>query len=602
MKKIYAITLDDFLEGILTKKIENGYKIDELYIPRFFIYYFKQLQIKSVIRGDIGLLEMIKLKQLSDKKGFKLNLFDNEVIPKIDDIEIYTRIAIEKLKNEDIITLVSSQEQQHEYDLYNLKCEVFDSKDLLIKKNPLEKYFDENTMSVHIKEDEYLFRKKGSPKKIEFEKTQELFDNKKITHLVDELLEFARCNGQSYVEKDSGNVVIAQLQNIRTVIVRPPLSEGYEITAVRPITILTLEDYKLDAKIIEKLGVAGGVLISGSPGSGKSTFCQGVAEHLADLDKIVKTIESPRDLVLSKRITQFSLSHSKKGDLANILLLSRPDYSIYDEVRNPEDISLYADLRLAGVGMIGVIHATKPIDSIHRLIGKIELGVIPQVVDTVIFIQKGVVEKVLVLESTVKVPSGMREADLARPVIEIKDFLTNSLEYEIYTYGEQTVVIELSKLSKKKQPQSSTQKIAKDHLENELKKVLGFSDFNFEFISDNKIKLEVPEQYISGIIGKAGKNIEKLEKDLGIKIDIDKIPKKSQTLKDVSYKIQQTKSNLIFNFKDSINYYEIISNNKVIFNGNIGKNNILKIKRKSSEGKIIEKILDDGIDIHIVGK
>jgi ATPase len=46
-------------------------------------------------------------------------------------------------------------------------------------------------------------------------------------------------------------------------------------------------------------------------------------------------------------------------------------------------------MRLAGVGMIGVVHATRAIDAIQRLIGRVELGMIPQVVDTVIFIDKG---------------------------------------------------------------------------------------------------------------------------------------------------------------------------------------------------------------------
>ncbi|RLG36962.1 hypothetical protein DRN79_03985 [Methanosarcinales archaeon] len=49
--------------------------------------------------------------------------------------------------------------------------------------------------------------------------------------------------------------------------------------------------------------------------------------------------------------------------------------------------------------------------------------------------------KVYELNFTVKVPYGMFEADLARPVIEVRDFETKMLEYEIYTYGEQVVVM-----------------------------------------------------------------------------------------------------------------------------------------------------------------
>jgi len=48
---------------------------------------------------------------------------------------------------------------------------------------------------------------------------------------------------------------------------------------------------------------------------------------------------------------------------------------------------------------------------------------------------------VLDLSYSVKVPSGMSEEDLARPVIEIKDFFTGTLTFEIYTFGEQVVVV-----------------------------------------------------------------------------------------------------------------------------------------------------------------
>ena len=67
-------------------------------------------------------------------------------------------------------------------------------------------------------------------------------------------------------------------------------------------------------------------------------------------------------------------------------------------------------------------------------------AVIPQVIDTIVFIEKGRVAKVYDLNFTVRTPTGMREQDLARPVIEVKDFETRALEFEIYKWGEETVV------------------------------------------------------------------------------------------------------------------------------------------------------------------
>ena len=89
-------------------------------------------------------------------------------------------------------------------------------------------------------------------------------------------------------------------------------------------------------------------------------------------------------------------------------------------MRKTDDFKVFADMRLAGVGMIGVVHATRPIDAIQRMIGRVELGMIPQVVDTVIFIDAGAVVNVYELKFTVKVPYGMFEADFARPVMTLR--------------------------------------------------------------------------------------------------------------------------------------------------------------------------------------
>lgn len=57
----------------------------------------------------------------------------------------------------------------------------------------------------------------------------------------------------------------------------------------------------------------------------------------------------------------------------------------------------------------------------------------------------------------------MMSADLARPVVEVASFLTEELMYEIYSFGEQVVVIPLADIAQQVQS-SPTNKLAAAHV------------------------------------------------------------------------------------------------------------------------------------------
>jgi len=157
-------------------------------------------------------------------------------------------------------------------------------------------------------------------------------------------------------------------------------------------------------------------------------------DHLAQKNLVIKTIEAPRDLQVDPTITQLSFFHASHQEIRDILLLTRPDVTIFDEVRNQEDFHLYKDLRLAGIGMIGVMHATQPIDALQRFLHAVDLGSTAHVISSIVFIKAGAVQQILTLHQTVKVPTGMQAEDLARPVIEVTDAKTGIMTHEVYSY------------------------------------------------------------------------------------------------------------------------------------------------------------------------
>lgn len=102
------------------------------------------------------------------------------------------------------------------------------------------------------------------------------------------------------------------------------------------------------------------------------------------------------------------------------------------------------------------------------------MGVIPQVIDTVIYIKDGTIQEILQLKSTVKVPAGMMSADLARPVIEISSFIEKTIKYEIYTYGEQVVVMPLDEIDSKKNEDNLIQQAAAAQIEDIISDMFRF--------------------------------------------------------------------------------------------------------------------------------
>lgn len=451
----------------------------------------------------------------------------------------------------------------------------------------IESYFTEDTMSVHLKVNTRPRMKVGRPGNWKIVYGNDTVRNDEINAIANDIVERARNDEKSLIEMDIRGATVVQLDNVRVVITRPPISNGIEITAVKPTKKLELDDYNLPESLMIRFRErAEGIIVSGRPGAGKSTFVQALAEFYNSQGKIVKTLEKPRDLQVSEEITQLTQIEGSMEKTGDILLLERPDYTVFDEIRTNGDFIVFTDLRLAGVGMIGVVHASRPVDSIQRFVGKIDLGVIPQIIDTVIFVENGQIKNVLDVAYTVKIPSGMREEDLARPVIEIKDFFNGRLLYEIYTFGEQVVVVPV-KLEDEKDIKAVIKTIDK-----ELEEI----PHKIDITTSGKIKLFVPEQYIGELIGKGGRRVKKLEEDVGMKIDIEEM--KFNNPGEVTTEVRTNKINLYVgeDFRDK--EVEILVNDSPLFVARVSKNGIIQIRSNSVQGRALRKAISEGARIN----
>ncbi|MFW9856106.1 MAG: PINc/VapC family ATPase [Candidatus Thorarchaeota archaeon] len=482
------------------------------------------------------------------------------------------------------------------------------SKSNLEKTLGIERYFDSETLSVHLKQGAKTYVKRGKPGYVTFEAySDEISSKTDLKEYADEIIQKAQLFEEAFIEIDRPGSTIVQYANMRIVICRPPFADGWEITAVRPLVNLTIEDYSLSSNLMDRLiRRAEGILIAGSPGEGKTTFARALALFYEGHSQVIKTIESPRDLDLKTEITQYSKNFGKRTEIHDILLLSRPDYTIFDEIRDTEDFKLYTDLRLAGIGLVGVIHSSTAIDAIQRFIGRLELGVIPSVLDTIIYIKAGMVSQVLEVKMTVKVPSGLTESDLARPVVEVRDFETSELVYELYTFGEQTVVIPLEDIANK------IEKIDFSTLQEITEAIEQLTQYPVTLHPKGqhgrRFRIECAIQDIPAVIGRGGETIKMLEKTFGVKLDIDR--SKSNPNQPNSDHPSLLRSNMLGLHKKTIQlrFPKKMKNKEVQFlverpNGTLkpfymaatGRSGKIKLSSTSEEGQLFrESVESDG--------
>lgn len=548
------------IDGRITSMIKAGeYKGATIIVPEAVIAELEAQANNGREIGFSGLNELQQLCKMAEEKTIELKF--SGIRPSLEQVKLASGGEIDAMIRgiaiENAARFITSDFVQAEVarakgiDVIYLKPQVTDFVPLGI-----DQFFDEHTIAVYLKERVSPTAKKGTISEMKLVKIRDAPTSEyELRSYAQEILERAKRDPDGFIEVEKRGITVVQIGSMRIAIARRPFSDGMEITAVRPIVDVTLKDYSKSDIITKRItSEKRGMIIVGAPGSGKTTLAQNVATYLSDSGFVVKTMEAPRELQVPDNITQYTMLDGSMANTADVLLLVRPDFVIFDELRKNEDFNVFADMRLAGIGMVGVIHANGVQDAIQRFSDRVDFSVLPQIINTVIFVKQGVITKIYDVGFTVKVPGGMSGEMHIRPVTTVTDHETGELVLDVFRYDGETIVIPVAAGAQATAPQAksapglvpfigqplapsmpmrvpapeTTKKESDERpgwklMEKEIQREIGrYTDgfVDVQMTSDTKAVVYIDDKDVPAAIGKGGKNVSAIVNKIGIGIDI----------------------------------------------------------------------------------
>ncbi|MFQ5572797.1 MAG: PIN domain-containing protein, partial [Nitrosopumilaceae archaeon] len=229
MSKI-VIDTSIIINGQIIKEVETGsIENAQVIIPMAVLDELQSQAAQKKEQGFVGLEEIKKLQDISSKHGISLKFEGKR--PNVDDVSLAKRGRIDAIiqdvaKENDAILYTSDYAQSLVAQAEGIQVK-YQKPDQEEKELEFLRFFDSQTMSVHLKEGLEPFAKRGKPGTFELTKLEDKILTREYLHgIASQILERSKISDSSTIEISKAGALVIQYEDYRIAITQPPFSEG----------------------------------------------------------------------------------------------------------------------------------------------------------------------------------------------------------------------------------------------------------------------------------------------------------------------------------------------------------------------------------------
>ncbi|MFQ5987177.1 MAG: hypothetical protein ACE5KQ_07445, partial [Thermoplasmata archaeon] len=173
--------------------------------------------------------------------------------------------------------------------------------------------------------------------------------------------------------------------------------------------------------------------------------------------------------------------------------------------------------------------------------------------------------------------------------IEIVDFESGRTEFEIYTYGEEVVVMPIEE----GEESSPLKSLAERQVAYELGRFVN-GPVHVSLEGESAATVYIPEKEIAGVIGREGRHISEIERVVGIKLNIQPLKarrRKAQARSQgTAARVDMERRNVIVQAGGEFSgqHVEVRVAGEPLFQGTVGRDGLIRVAKASEEGKNLQ--------------